>query len=294
MKSLILIVLMLFSFTSFSQIAINNDGSSPDSKAILDVQSYDKGILIPRVDLDTSPINNDIGIAQRGMMVFNINSSYKVGIGFYYWSGSKWISLTQNVSVMDFDGNAYSTVKIGNKIWMAENLRSLHYSDGSNLLGGATYYNMNDSLKEIYGLLYQWDAIMNGESSSNSNPSGVQGICPNGWHLPSLSEFEELISLVGGDSIGGGPLKEFGTYRWLFPNKAGSNISGFNALPGGWLIFYSGEIHYEYLGIYTWFWSCTEFDSNHSQCLSLYYDFAGIWQVNSPKYAYFSVRCVQD
>jgi len=294
MKNLILIVLMLFCITSFSQIAINNDGSSPDSKAILDVQSYDKGILIPRVDLDTSTINNGIGTAQRGMMVFNINSSYKDGIGFYYWSGSKWISLTQNVSAMDFDGNAYSTVRIGNKIWMAENLRTLHYSDGSNLLGGATSYNMNDSLNEVYGLLYQWDAIMNGESSSNSNPSEIQGICPIGWHVPSYTEYLEMINLVGGLTVGGGPLREFGTFHWITPNINASNLSGFNALPGGMVVFSGGQFINLYLGEYANFWTSTEFDTDHAYNIALYYDYAGIYNVHNAKYLFYSVRCVKD
>jgi uncharacterized protein (TIGR02145 family) len=73
--------------------------------------------------------------------------------------------------------------------------------------------------------------MMNYTSSSNTNPSGRQGICPTGWHLPSKSEFEELTSLF--NPLAGGALKEAGYAHWTSPNAGATNISGFTALPGG-------------------------------------------------------------
>jgi len=115
-------------------------------------------------------------------------------------------------TVTDFDGNVYKTIKIGEQWWMAENLKTTHYADGSALVDGTDsgdifsdydtkyyfWYN-NDSLTyaETYGALYTWAAVMNKETSSNENPSGVQGICPVGWHVPSDEEWKELEMFLG-------------------------------------------------------------------------------------------------
>ena len=74
---------------------------------------------------------------------------------------------------------------------------------------------------------------MNGAGNSNANPSGVQGVCPVGWHLPSKAEWDELIANLGGASIAGGKMKEEGTDHWFDPNTGANNESGFTALPGG-------------------------------------------------------------
>lgn len=107
----------------------------------------------------------------------------------------------------DYDGNWYDGVILGNQIWLAQNLRTTHYADGTAIPAGNTaastetpfYYDyMTHNLPlEKRGLLYNQPAVLNGASPSNSNPSGVQGIAPNGWHVPSQSEFEQLISYLG-------------------------------------------------------------------------------------------------
>src|SRR5690554_6870297 len=109
------------------------------------------------------------------------------------------------------DGNVYNWVKIGNQIWMAENLAYLPEVVHSNAEfqtqssngqpGYGVYgYDGNDvataksqSNYTTYGVLYNWYAAMNGAESSMANPSGVQGVCPDGWHLPSDDEWHELI-----------------------------------------------------------------------------------------------------
>ena len=73
---------------------------------------------------------------------------------------------------------------------------------------------------------------MAGATSSNSNPSGVQGICPEGWHLPSDTEWKQLTDYLGENA--GGKLKEAGTTHWNAPNTEATNESGFTALPGGY------------------------------------------------------------
>jgi uncharacterized protein (TIGR02145 family) len=108
-------------------------------------------------------------------------------------------------NVTDYDGNTYNSVLIGTQCWMKENLRTTHFADGtaistnsgtSNTVAYWYYPNNNANNAETYGLLYNWSAVMHGSASSNANPSGVQGICPNGWHVPSQSEWQQLVSYV--------------------------------------------------------------------------------------------------
>ena len=112
-------------------------------------------------------------------------------------------------AVRDYDGNWYSAVIIGNQVWMAENLRTKHYDDGTAIMGTSpgqissdtpywVFPNNSSSNEKIYGLLYNWPAIMNGESGTNNNPSNVRGIAPSGFHVPSESELEQLLSYLNG------------------------------------------------------------------------------------------------
>ncbi|GAG63281.1 unnamed protein product, partial [marine sediment metagenome] len=162
--------------------------------------------------------------------------------------------------VTDYDGNSYKTTKIGNQIWMAENLNSTRYADGTPLVSGTgagditgdyttKYYFWYDddsiTYADTYGALYTWAAVMNGTSSSDNNPSGVQGVCPDGWHLPSDTAWKELEMYLGmsqtdADNEGwrgtdeGGKLKETDTAHWDSPNTGATNSSGFTALPSGY------------------------------------------------------------
>ncbi|MBN1416630.1 MAG: caspase family protein [Bacteroidales bacterium] len=162
------------------------------------------------------------------------------------------------------DGRKYSWVKIGDQIWMAENLAYLPRVNAP-FVGSKTdpyyyVYGYNgddvDSARAtknyiIYGTLYNWPAAMNGSLSSNLNPSGVKGICPNGWHLPSDAEWKELSEYLGGQRISGSKLKETGFDHWYDPNTSAANSSGFTALPGG--IRFNNE--FLYLGLYGLWWS---------------------------------------
>src|SRR6056297_3339950 len=138
----------------------------------------------------------------------------KVIICFYLFVTTVLIGHSQcgTDSVQDYDGNWYHTVPIGNQCWMKENMRVTHYEDGTEIshVTGDTewdnltetdkawcYYDNSDSLGNIYGALYTWAAAMNGAASSNDNPSGVQGVCPDGWHLPSDEEWKELEMELG-------------------------------------------------------------------------------------------------
>ena len=122
-------------------------------------------------------------------------------------------TVTQNYgtncgTVADVDGNVYKTVVIGDQCWMRENLRVKHYSDGVEIPQGTyntndpCYYNPGASETEtqIYGLLYNRAAAWRDNTGSASNPSGLQGICPTGWHLPSAAEFDQMASFLKYDA----------------------------------------------------------------------------------------------
>lgn len=110
-------------------------------------------------------------------------------------------------AVQDFDGNWYNAVIIGNQVWLAENLRTTHYSDGTAIAHGGTnysestpyYYHVNgdNGNDGSLGLLYNQPAVMNGGSMTDAIPSGVQGIAPAGWHIPSKTEWNKLYSYIG-------------------------------------------------------------------------------------------------
>ena len=215
-------------------------------------------------------------------------------------------------TVTDIDGNVYNTVKIGEQCWMKENLRTAHYADGTYITiiqktTGDTYDwayrcspNNDDNTVNLYGYLYNWTAVMHESPTSSANPSGVQGICPIGWHVPSQAEWTQLIdyventpayqcgntisyiakalsSTIGWNSSGGGC--SVGNYSFL------NNVTGFDAVPAG-----DGEYG---LGLWTEFWSATE---SGNYALERYMDYVSscVGQFIQHKGNAASVRCLRD
>jgi uncharacterized protein (TIGR02145 family) len=137
-------------------------------------------------------------------------------------------------TVTDINGNTYNTVLIGNQCWMKENLRVRNYRDGTpiphvtnpfvwtNAVTGARCWYNNDSAAHdnIYGALYNWHATVDSA-----------GLCPYGWQVPTISDWDTLVASVGGNSVGGGAIKAL--CLWNNPNTGATNSSGFSGLPGG-------------------------------------------------------------
>ncbi|MBI4646237.1 MAG: fibrobacter succinogenes major paralogous domain-containing protein [Bacteroidia bacterium] len=209
------------------------------------------------------------------------------------------------VTVTDYDGNVYNTVQIGDQCWMKENLKTTHYADGTLLIDGTGVggiygddstkywfvYKDSIELKDTYGLLYTWAAVMNEALSSNTNPSGVQGVCPTGWHVPGDVEWEQLVQYLG-SNIAGGRLKEEGTLHWNSPNSDATNLSGFTALPGGYRLYSDGT--FSDSGNYGYWWSATEYSSTNAWIRNLDYSNATVYRGGSAKEYGFSVRCLKD
>ncbi len=196
-------------------------------------------------------------------------------------------------TVTDANGNIYNAELIGDQCWMAENLKATKSAGGGDITRYC--YQNNPDWCDIYGGLYKWETIMNGEESSNSVPSGVQGICPTGWHVPSAAEWEILVNHLGGALVAGGKLKSTRTEpqdhpRWDLPNTGATNESGFNALPGGYRYFNNNSY---YLGNMTYFFSATEYFS-FAYKRSLMASSASIPESTENKNTATAVRCIKD
>lgn len=202
------------------------------------------------------------------------------------------IVIEESLPVTDYDGNVYKTVKIGNQIWMAENLRTTHYSDGSDV---TSYTYNNDEANLIkYGRLYHWNVAMGNRLSSSSNPSGIQGVSPDGWHIPSEAEWLELINNLGGYDSAGGKLKSIGTTDWKYPNNTASGEGLFNALPGG---FYRQDGQFLKLGEWCIFLTSTSWPTPYYDgitIIELTYDSQVIQKQPFELYDAGAVRCVKD
>ena len=216
-------------------------------------------------------------------------------------------------TVTDIDNNTYNTVQIGNQCWMKENLRTTRYANGTSIpLSANTMtpmphrYNPNNNSSNVptYGYLYNWFAVMYGVSSSSTNSSGVQGICPDGWHVPSDAEWTQLTDYVGSqlqyqchnssDNIAKALASTTGWNSHtntcaIGNNPSTNNATGFSALPAG---IYVGI--YDYFGDYSYFWSATELDDNAAYYRHLYYDIAHVYRYFNYKNYGLSVRCVRD
>jgi uncharacterized protein (TIGR02145 family) len=220
-------------------------------------------------------------------------------------------------TVIDIDGNVYNTVQIGQQCWTRENLRTTHYADGTAILVGnsnASYvepyyydYSTHSLPLETRGYLYNWPAAMHGSSSSSANPSGVQGLCPTGWHLPSDEEWSQLIDYVSGESeytcsgiigyidIAKALASETGWYISINTCEVGNdptsnNATGFSAVPAGSCY---GSL-FSNAGFYAHFWSSTQYDNIFSYNRSMYCNAEDVDKDYRCKNLGYSVRCLRD
>lgn len=212
------------------------------------------------------------GTAEFTSLVFDLtpNTTYYVrayatnsaGTGY----GNEISFVTGPMTVTDVEGNIYNIVRIGNQLWMKENLKTTRYSNG-NLIGTTSpatlsyfspldphpfshgplkfqwAYDGNESNVVTYGRLYTLDAV-------NDN----RNVCPTGWHVPTDSDWTTLTDYLGGESVAGNKLTESGSVHWKITNTEATNESGFTALPGG-----SRQLDGTFINIGYWctWWSST-------------------------------------
>jgi uncharacterized protein (TIGR02145 family) len=201
-------------------------------------------------------------------------------------------------TVTDIDGNIYKTIKIGNQIWMAENLRTIHFRYGdpvtnvksndqwSNFPSGAyCNYNNTEDLDSIatFGRLYNAYIL-----------TDTRNIAPSGWHIPNDDDWTTLINYLGGKDVVGEKLKETSGLHWRYTVE-GSNISGFTALPGGFRVHNGIFMHNDSTGVW---WSTTEWTNGlgerRNYAKTLYNNSNIIGEGGDDKRSGFSIRCIKD
>jgi uncharacterized protein (TIGR02145 family) len=191
-------------------------------------------------------------------------------------------------------------------VWMAENLRTMKYRDGSNIpvvtssTTWANNWNNGSPLQQPmvcwynndqatytankFGAIYNWYAI-------NPATNGNKNVCPTGWHVPTDAEWTTLTTFLDGESVAGGKMKSTGTQYWLSPNTGATNSSGWSGLPGG-SRFSNGV--FGGIGSFGAWWSSTEDATKDAWTRSLGYDAGNVNRYFNSKTGGFSVRCLRD
>jgi uncharacterized protein (TIGR02145 family) len=137
------------------------------------------------------------------------------------------------VPEVTYGWQSYSTVLIGDQCWLKENLNvgeiinSFDDQTNNEVIEKYCYQNKPENCK-IYGGLYQWHEMMN-----YNFQEGGRGICPYGWHIPTIDEWNEMINLLGGPDVAGKKMKITGEEFWRNSDTETTNESEFSALPAG-------------------------------------------------------------
>lgn len=203
-----------------------------------------------------------------------------------------FISGAETGTVKDVDGNVYKTVKIGDQWWMAENLRVTHYRNGipipeesDQLDPGVGAYYYDETYSETYGCYYNWYAVSYGYA-----------IAPDGWHVPTLEEWQELKDYLTNDGHSGTEgtaLKS--TSGWINDGN-GTDDYDFNALPGNYSLSGGGFGNEDPVGEKCFFWSSTMSESDLPYCAQLTWDSSelDLRATDKSKHNGLSIRCVRD
>ncbi len=196
-------------------------------------------------------------------------------------------------AVKDIDGNVYPVITIGKQAWMAENLKTTKYNDGSPIplitedkawkalkTPGYCWFDNNIENKDVYGALYNWYTV------------DTKKLCPRGWHVPSASEWRIMISFLGDINTAGDKLKESGSAHWKNSLSIVTNDFEFTALPGGFRLYTGGFP--DYWNSYAVWWSSTMCDEIQSWNWGLYFSSSRVFRGCDTKQAGLSVRCIED
>lgn len=199
----------------------------------------------------------------------------------------------EKTTLTDIEGNTYKTITIGGSTWMAEDLRTTKFRDGSSIplvatgdpwemTTSAAYNNVNNSADNalVYGRLYNWYTV-----------NDSRGICPTGWHVPSNEEFTAMTTALGGSDVAGGKMKEAGTSHWLEPNTAATNSSGFTSRGSGY-INYLGE--YKDFKAFAGYWTTMQQAPNHAYFRGFLFNSGVSDNYAVDKHTGLLIRCVKD
>ncbi len=228
-----------------------------------------------------------------------VNGTFKLtdgteGVGMILTSDATGLASWQPPPPPPENPTDYPEVHICCSIWMSKNLDVDHYRNGDTIAhvtnaaewaalttGAYCYYN-NDSTTyaAIYGKLYNWYAV-----------NDPRGLAPEGWHVPTDFEWTYNVDCLGGASVAGGFMKEFGTDHWTSPNTGATNVSEFNGLPGGFRN-YSGT--FGNIGNGGSWWSSTQTELDFALWRFLNFNNDDVARSDDFKGSGFSVRCLKN
>jgi uncharacterized protein (TIGR02145 family) len=299
--------------------SITNDGGSPVTQ---------RGICWATTQNPTTANNTAVFGTGTGSFTANLtgltaNTTYYVRAYAINTAGTAYgnqLSFTTTQppvnpgTVTDASGNTYPTITIGTQVWMAENLRTTKYRDGSNIpvvtdnTQWANNWNNGNPMQQPmmcwynndqatytankFGALYNWYAI-------NPATNGNTNVCPTGWHVPTDAEWNKLTKFLDPtadttqccSNSAGGKMKSTGTQYWLSPNTGATNSSGWSGLPGG--LRNPNGTFFDIGNAGLW-WSSTEYDTYVAWIRYLGYNYGGVDRYFTDKTNGFSVRCLRD
>jgi uncharacterized protein (TIGR02145 family) len=304
------------------------------SGKLLSNGKYNGQISIERINSISSSVKEKTEKGDSKGIQANVDMAYTIGdrLKFTGTSGNYRTIITDIptsdktinfnfMTCMDGDNNNYAIVEIGTQVWMAENLKTTKYNDGTaipNVTVDATWaalttgaysdYSNTPSNSTTYGRLYNWYAVDN-NAATKVVSNGGKNVCPTGWHVPTDEEWTTLENYLiangynyDGTTTGNKMAKALAsTTLWTtypvtgtvgntdYPAKR--NATGFTALPGG-----SREWHGSYNGIGNrgdW-WSSTAVSSPNAWHRYMSYDYTFVYRYNCDRPYGLSVRCVRD
>lgn len=286
-----------------SSSVISNDGDGSSSSVLSGSSSSEGNSSV--VSSSSTDVNSSSSVVQgssSSVALESSSSSKKITCSdslnwVYLNSGSEYGCIQDSR-----DNQYYKTVKIGSQVWMAENL-NYDYNKGT----AKSYCYSNSSANcDKYGRLYLWSAAMDSAAvfsnasegcgfgkacaaASASSATLVRGVCPEGWHLPSNSDWSILWTAIGGTSTAGTKLKS--TSDWNSSGN-GEDAYGFSVLPAGGYINSS----FANAGKRGYFWSSTEYNSNSVYFKGFYSNYSNVVEGNgdASKLAGYSVRCLRN
>jgi uncharacterized protein (TIGR02145 family) len=270
-----------------------------------DYKSYGQSVRCVKGDPSTAPVrpssSSSVDETKSSSSVTNVSSS---SVPEGYVDPSTVVTGTMTDSR---DGQTYKTVKIGNQVWMAENLNyaytAVPYKYKDNTSDSTSWCYDNDPTNcAKYGRLYTWSAAMDSVGTWSANGKGcgygvqctpiypVRGICPEGWHLPNDTEWDTLFVAVGGSEVAGDVLR---SQTGWDNNGNGTDDFGFSALPAGYRYHYEGQ--FLYAGSEVHFWTSLERHNEFVREMKLDVKKCVNWcRDDEYKSSAISVRCVKD
>lgn len=195
-------------------------------------------------------------------------------------------------TVKDADGNIYMTLKIGEQVWIGENLKTTRLNDGKPIplvtnnekwktlkTPAYCWYNNDEKNKDAYGALYNWYTVK------------TEKICPVGWHVPTDTEWVALATFLGDIQYAGDKLKEAGTEHWKNYFSKATNDYDFTALPAGMRYFSGG---FSDPGDYAVWWSATVYGTSEARMRGLHNSSSGFFNGFEDWHSGYSIRCLMN